>query len=59
MGKKTNEQLLDMLREIDRLGMDLTDWEVGFVSDLLDDGVERFTPRQAECIERIWLDRVG
>lgn len=54
----------DLLREVDELGVGLTPWEVGFVSDLIDrdsnawDGVFALTDAQREKLEEIHEARV-
>tara|TARA_Y100000589_G_scaffold255159_1_gene244124 strand:+ start:2251 stop:2427 length:177 start_codon:yes stop_codon:yes gene_type:complete len=52
-------QLYTLVREIDACGIDLTDWEIEFISNLIDKDIHTFTPKQAERIYKIEEDRMG
>lgn len=53
-----NLELVEMLLEIDENGEDLTDWEKEFVSNLVDEEVTWFTPKQERQIRRIHEEKV-
>lgn len=53
-----NDEILNLLEEIDTEAADLTDWELEFVSDLIDRRVRTFTPKQAGLIRRIHRERM-
>lgn len=55
----SNSELLTLLEEIDDAGEDLSEWEVSFVSDLIDRQVKIFTERQAAVIRRIHEERLN
>lgn len=50
---------LDLLREVDDMGVGLTEWEVKFIGDLIDRDVTSFTKDQADKILEIHQARVG
>ena len=52
------DRLMDMAQEIDRGGLGLTDWEVDFISNLLDEDPEFLTQGRADKIEEIYEERV-
>lgn len=52
-------ELRELLEDIDNRGEGLTDWEIGFVSNLIDHRAKRFTTSQARQIRRIHQDRVS
>lgn len=54
-----HDELIGLLREIDSDGECLTEWEVGFIAQLIDRRVKRFSPAQAKQIRRIHQERVS
>lgn len=55
----SDKQAARMLKEIDEEGEGLTDWEIDFVSGLIDGGVTQFTRYQRDKIEEIHEERCG
>jgi hypothetical protein len=54
-----HDKLYTLVREIDACGIDLTDWEIEFISNLIDKDIHTFTSKQAERIYKIEEDRMG
>ena len=54
----TDTQLELMVCEIDESGADLNDWELDFISSLIDDEVKVFSIRQAAKIEEIYAEKL-
>jgi len=52
------EELRRMVDEIDEKGEDLTNWEVGFISDIIDRDIKKFSPKQCKYIKEIYEKRV-
>lgn len=52
-----HEDVLMMLRELDDMEGDLTDWEMKFIADLIDREPDHFTERQAEKIRQIYEEK--
>lgn len=48
------EEIREMLHDIDEHAEGLNEWEVGFVSDLIDKNVKKFTEKQSEKISQIY-----
>lgn len=51
-------QLRELVEEIDDRGEDLTDWEIGFIANIIDKDLRTFTKAQANAIRRIHRERV-
>lgn len=51
-------ETLGLLLDIDARGEDLTDWEIDFISKLIDSSTETFTQNQAAKIREIHERRV-
>lgn len=47
------QQARELLKDLDDNGEDLTPWEIGFVSNLIDKDWRYFTDRQIETIQKI------
>lgn len=58
MKPDANKQLRQRVEEIDDKGQGLTKWEIDFIGRLIDEDVHRFSPKQADIINRIYRDRV-
>lgn len=56
----TYHKLVGMVEEIDERGRGLTEWEVKFIAQFVDNPhlLRRASKRQAECINDIWQKRV-
>ena len=54
---KEQDDARDLLEEIDSVGKDLTEWEVDFVADLIDNWQGDFEPRQIEKIQEIYEEQ--
>ena len=54
-----NQHLLDLLQEIDEDGEDLSEWEIAFIADLIDNDCTVFSDRQEQRIVRIHTRCVG
>ncbi len=53
------DYLREVLVEIDDHGKELTNWEIGFVSRLIDGEPDTFTPNETEKIQEIYMERVS
>ncbi len=53
----THEEITRIINEIDRDGLFLTDWEVDFISDLIDRPRSIFTVKQEAKILIIYNER--
>lgn len=51
-------ELYNMVTEIDDLGTGLTDWETGFIEDIINRDQRTFSKKQADIIRRIYDQRV-
>lgn len=58
LSQAENAKLRSMVDEIDEDGEDLSEWEVEFIANLIDNDVQSFTDKQAEIIRRIHKDRL-
>jgi len=57
MNKRRFEEYVvikERVEHIDYFGKNLSDWEKGFIADLIDDAPEKFSPKQIEVINRIY-----
>jgi hypothetical protein len=45
------------VEHIDSFGNNLSDWEVGFIADLLDNPPEKYSVKQMKIIERIYDEK--
>jgi hypothetical protein len=52
-----HKELTDILNEIDRDGLFLTDWEVDFIGDLIDRPRSSFSEKQEDKILKIYNER--
>lgn len=43
-----------LVEHIDSFGKRLTEWEIGFIADLMDNPPENYSPKQIEIINRIY-----
>jgi len=46
-----------LVEHIDVFGVKLTDWEVGFISNLIDNPPETYSEKQIEIIDRIYDEK--
>jgi hypothetical protein len=46
-----------LVEHIDTFGKNLSDWEIGFIADLIDNPPEEYSPRQVEIINRIYNEK--
>lgn len=46
-----------LVEHIDSFGKNLSDWEIKFIADLIDNPRERFSPKQIEIINRIYDEK--
>jgi len=46
-----------LVKHIDLFGKGLTDWEVNFIADLIDNPPEEYSPRQITVINRIYDEK--
>lgn len=53
-----NTELRRLVRAIDEDGKGLTDWEVNFISEMIDRDVRHFSSKQADKIRKIYDERV-
>ena len=44
----------DLVEHIDSFGKGLSQWEIEFIANLIDNPPERYSDRQVEVIERIY-----
>lgn len=51
------EEIEEMIFDIDNNGEDLTNWEIGFIADLIDNPPEEYSPSQITKIEQIYNQR--
>lgn len=43
-----------LVEHIDSFGKKLTEWEIGFIADLIDDPPDEYTPPMIKVINRIY-----
>jgi len=48
-----------LVKHIDLFGKNLTDWEIKFISGLIDNPPVRYSRKQKEIIDRIYSQRCG
>lgn len=53
-----SDQLRSMVEEIDRLGEDLTPWEIEYIAGIIDKNTQTFSTKQADIIRRIYEERI-
>jgi len=56
--KMSHEEIENMVLDIDDYGVDLTEWEINFIADLIDNPPVTFSEEQINTIEKIYLQRV-
>lgn len=53
----TKEEIEEMIFDIDNLGEDLTDWEIDFIADLIDNPPKEYSDGHIRKIKQIYNQR--
>ena len=54
----TDEDFVEAVNEIDNCGEDLSEWEIEFISSLINGDWKHFTDKQKEQIVRIYEEKL-
>lgn len=52
------EKIKERIKDVDENGVGLTEWEINFIAELIDNPPRHISVKQEEIIDRIWEQKV-